>query len=159
MIARPLPVMFVIVLLSAWLGAALVVAASVAPAAFAVLPSRTLAGALVGKVLPAVFWSGIVVALVGAYVARIDSVGAMATLATVGLLVCCAVAQLVISPRIARIRESIGGPVDALSPGDPRRQAFGQLHGLSVGVLGVGVLAAAVAIVLFARYLTTRTTP
>ena len=156
MMARPLPAVVVIVLLSAWLGAAVLAAAAVAPAAFAVLPSRTLAGALVGRVLPAVFWSGIVVALVGAAVARITSVGAMATLSTIVLLVTCGIAQLVISPRIARIRDSIGGPVDALSPGDPRRQAFGQLHGLSIGVLGAGVVAATVAIVLFARFLTTR---
>ena len=49
-------------LLSAWLGAAVLFSSVVAPAAFAALPSRTLAGALVGRVLPAVFFAGIVIA-------------------------------------------------------------------------------------------------
>jgi hypothetical protein len=50
-------------LLGAWIGAALLMAAAVAPAAFAVLPTRALAGALVGRVLPPVFGGGIVVGL------------------------------------------------------------------------------------------------
>ena len=53
----------ILVLLSAWLGAAVLVATVVAPAAFAVLPTRTLAGALVGRVLPVLFIAGLVVAL------------------------------------------------------------------------------------------------
>ena len=65
-----------VVALSAWLGAAVLVAAVVAPAAFAVLPTRTLAGALVGRVLPVLFYSGAVVgvvaALLGAYGDGID---------------------------------------------------------------------------------------
>jgi hypothetical protein len=48
----------VVLLLAAWLGAGMLLAAVVAPAAFAVLPSRTLAGALVGRVLPTVFIAG-----------------------------------------------------------------------------------------------------
>ena len=54
----------VITLLAAWLGATIIVGAVVAPAAFAVLPSRTLAGALVGRVLPPLFWSGVAVGFV-----------------------------------------------------------------------------------------------
>jgi len=50
-----------VVALAAWLGAAALFAASVAPAAFAVLPSRSLAGDVVGRVLPVVFWSGMLV--------------------------------------------------------------------------------------------------
>ena len=59
-----------LVVLSLWLGAALVVGAVVAPAAFAVLPTRTLAGALVGRVLPALFWSGAAVGLLVAMLGR-----------------------------------------------------------------------------------------
>jgi len=50
-----------IALLAAWLGAACFVASVVAPAAFDVLPTRTLAGALVGRVIPVLFWSGVIV--------------------------------------------------------------------------------------------------
>jgi len=58
-----MPVAFI--LLSAWLGAGVLFATVVAPAAFAVLPSRALAGALVGRVLPVIFVSGIVAAVAG----------------------------------------------------------------------------------------------
>src|SRR5437899_2098491 len=53
-----------VILLALWLGAGIVVSAVVAPAAFAVLPTRTLAGALVGRVLPVIFLSGIAVGAV-----------------------------------------------------------------------------------------------
>ena len=46
-------------LVAAWIGAALITVAVVAPGAFAVLPSRTMAGAMVGRVLPALFIAGI----------------------------------------------------------------------------------------------------
>ena len=50
--ARSLPwALMSLSLLDAWLGAAIFVAAFVAPAAFAVLPTRALAGAIVGRIL------------------------------------------------------------------------------------------------------------
>src|SRR4029453_4191577 len=60
----------VTVLLSAWLGPPVLLAPVVAPAAFAVLPSRTLAGALVGRVLPVVFIAGLIVALASLWLDR-----------------------------------------------------------------------------------------
>lgn len=145
-----------IVLLAAWLGAALLVAAVVAPAAFAVLPSRTLAGALVGRILPVLFWSGILLGAAVAVVGRLVDAGHLASSAALALLGACAVAQLYIAPRIERIRATIGGPVDALDPSDPRRLAFGRLHGFSVLWMGVGGIAALVALVVMARLLSAR---
>jgi len=43
--------------LAVWLGAALFFSVAVAPALFAVLPSRTLAGEVVGRLLPGIFYS------------------------------------------------------------------------------------------------------
>jgi len=51
-------------LVAAWLGAAVLVAAVVAPAAFRVLPTRSLAGAVVGQVLPVIFASGFLIAII-----------------------------------------------------------------------------------------------
>ena len=42
------------------------------------------------------------------------------------------------------LRADIRGPVDALSMDDPRRVAFGLLHGYSTAGLGVAMLAAGV---------------
>lgn len=141
-----------IVLLAAWLGAALLVAAVVAPAAFAVLPTRTLAGSLVGRVLPVVFWSGMGVGAVVALIGWSEMDGRVGRTASAVLLAAsCAVAQLGIAPRIAAIRRSVVGSMDALDPSDPRRQAFGRLHGLSVAWMGLGGVAALVALVLLIR--------
>lgn len=148
-----------VALLAAWLGAALLVALAVAPAAFAVLPTRTLAGALVGRVLPVVFWSGIVVGVVVAALGWSAPQRGWRTGGAVGLALACGVAQLVVAPRIQRVREQIGGAVDALDPSDPRRQAFGRLHGMSVAWMGVGGLAAIVALSVIVRQLSARNTP
>jgi hypothetical protein len=144
-----------LVLLAAWLGAALLVAAVVAPAAFAVLPSRTLAGAVVGRVLPVLFWSGMLVGLASAALTWSLPARVWRTGAALALVAACAAAQLVIAPRIARVREAAGA-IEALDPADPRRQAFGRLHGLSVMWMGVGGLAALLALILLARLISSR---
>ena len=131
------------ILLSAWLGAAVLVTTVVAPAAFAVLPSRTLAGALVGRVLPVLFIAGLVVALAslsldsGDHGRAIRVRRAMLIVAAVS----CAAAQFAVAPRIERVRKEIAGAVEQLSPDDPRRIAFGRLHAASVAWLGVAMVA------------------
>jgi hypothetical protein len=149
------PALLAFALGSAWLGAATVVSAVVAPAAFAVLPSRTLAGALVGRVLPVLFWSGMLVAV--ATVAATWALPARTARVSAGaVLFCgCAAAQLLVGPRIERIRASVGGPMDALAATDPRRLDFGRLHGMSVGLLGLAAIAALVGLILLARSLPT----
>ena len=156
---RPImPAMASIVLLAVWLGAALIVAAVVAPAAFDVLPTRTLAGALVGRVLPVLFWSGVAIGLLVLWLGWRVPFPAWRTGAGVVLVVSCLVAQLVIAPRIERVRAQIGGPLEALDPSNPLRQAFGRLHGISVACLGVSGLAALLILVLLVRF-TTRSSP
>jgi hypothetical protein len=158
MIGRPAASVAELVLLSAWLGAAVLFSAAVAPAAFAVLPSRTLAGALVGRVLPVILLSGMVlgVAVVVLEVAagtRWKSSPGPAALAT---LVSCAVAQFAVGARIDRVRAQIPGPVDSLPIGDPLRVAFGRLHAVSVGWLGLAMVAAVGALAIAARSLQSR---
>jgi MFS family permease len=145
------------VLLAVWIGAALLFALVVAPAAFAVLPTRTLAGALVGRVLPAIFYAGVVI---GSVIVILDVIGRSGswgrTAAGAVSALACAVAQLVVGTRIDRLRAAIGGPLDALALDDPRRIAFGKLHAISVGWLGVAVVAAVVALALAVRSLPAR---
>ena len=50
-------------LLALWLGAALLFSAAVGPPLFAALPMRTLAGAVVGRILPVIFLSGMAVGI------------------------------------------------------------------------------------------------
>lgn len=136
-----------LIVASAWLGAALLFVAVVAPAAFAALPTRTLAGALVGAVLPSLFYAGVVIG-VGLTVASVAlRRGRIVTPGTVGgllIAISCAAAQLVVAPRIERARASIGGPIESVPSSDPRRVAFGRLHGASVAWLGVAAVGAAI---------------
>jgi hypothetical protein len=140
-----------LVVLSLWLGGALIVATAVAPAAFAVLPSRTLAGALVGRVLPVVFLSGIVVAVIAVLcemnVSR-HSFSLKVSVPLIALAAGCAIAQFVITPKIERIRAAVSGPIESLATSDPQRITFGKLHAFSVLWLGVAMLGAVAAIAL-----------
>ncbi|MEO8563939.1 MAG: DUF4149 domain-containing protein [bacterium] len=152
-LARALaPTLLAFALGAAWLGAAAIVVSVVAPAAFAVLPSRTLAGALVGRVLPVLFWSGMLLAVV--FIVPAWSLPARGARVGAGivLFVSCTVAQLLVAPRIARIRSAVAGPIDGLAADDPRRLDFGRLHGISVGLLAIASLAALVAVVALFTY-------
>ena len=142
-----------VVALALWLGGALLLAAVVAPAAFAALPSRALAGAVVGRVLPTVFYAGIAAgAVVLAAAATTPATPFGRWRAALGALLAgaCAVAQLVIAPRIHRLRADIGPSIEALAADDARRAAFGRLHGISVAWMGAGIAAALAALVLCA---------
>ena len=152
------PALLTFALGSAWLGAATIVAAVVAPAAFAVLPSRTLAGALVGRVLPVLFWSGMLVGVAALASAWSLPARAGRVAASVMLIASCAAAQLVVAPRIERIRAAVVGPMDALAIDDPRRIDFGRLHGVSVALLGIAALAALTGLFLVVRSLPPFTT-
>lgn len=140
----PLRLAGAIAVLAAWAGAALLVAASVAPAAFAVLPTRAMAGNVVGKVLPVIFLAGMAAGLLAAALAAGGPGGRLR--AGLALLVtgACGVAQFVIGPKLARLREQLGGNIEALPVDDLQRVAFGKLHGFSVLWMGVAVLAALV---------------
>ena len=88
-----------LVMSASWCGAAIIVVTTVAPAAFKVLPSRSLAGALVGQVLPVLFLAGL---FMGAVAFALTTRGAPFTLlrriGAAGWIAGCAFAQVVIGP-------------------------------------------------------------
>src|SRR5687767_5964694 len=132
-----------LVLLALWLGAAAFFASAVAPASFAVLPSRELAGALVGRLLPLLYWSGAAlgIALMALEAAHHQTRFRRARLAAAAVTgAACLVAQLSIAPRIASLRAGMTGPLASLPPDDPQRILFGRLHMLSVAWLAVAIV-------------------
>ncbi|MDQ6886283.1 MAG: DUF4149 domain-containing protein [Gemmatimonadota bacterium] len=137
--------MTVVVLLSGWLGAAILFAAVLAPAAFRLLPSAALAGGVIGGVLPPLFLSGFVcggaLGAVAIGLAR-DQRRSPCFAAGVLMAAACAGDQLVVGRAIERVRGSIGGPVGELAANDPRRVAFGRLHGLSIAMLALAMAGA-----------------
>jgi hypothetical protein len=60
----------------------------------------------------------------------------------------CGAAQFYVGPRIESVRREIDGPIEQLAPSDARRLSFGRLHAVSVGWLGLAMIAAATALVL-----------
>ena len=147
------------ILLAAWIGAALYFSVVVTRAAFAVLPSRTMAGALVGQTLPVLFDSGMLVGalLVGAALLSPAGAARMASLAGgVAIVALTALARFVILARIARLRLSMPVAVDSLPVADPARRAFGQLHAMSVGALGLAMLIGIIVAIVLAHSLSLR---
>ena len=138
-------------LLAFWLGAATVFSAVVAPALFDVLPTRTLAGLVVGRVLPVIFYAGIALAVLGVLIELRGEHRVGRLMADSVMLLACAGAQFLVSPRIEQLRAAIPGPLEQLDPADPRRLAFGRMHAISVGLLGVAMIAAFVVVVALAR--------
>jgi hypothetical protein len=144
-------------LLAVWIGAALLFTIVVAPAAFSVLPTRTLAGALVGRVLPVIFYAGVVIGSLIVVLELIGRTGAWGRSAAGAVsALACALAQLIVGTKIDRLRAAIGGPLDALAIDDPRRVAFGRLHAISVGWLGLAMVAAINALALAVRAMSPR---
>jgi hypothetical protein len=153
---RSEPELLQLATLAIWLGAAAFFSVAVAPALFAVLPSRSLAGEVVGRLLPGIFYSGILVALL-VVVTQFRAQSAWSwrgrESAAAVMIAACAIAQLIIAPRITRLRAEIGGPLEILPADDARRVVFGRLHGASVAWLGLAMIAAIVILVIAARAL------
>lgn len=147
-----------IVICGLWLGGGILFAAVVAPAAFAVLPNTTLAGDLVGRVLPVVLWSGMAVfAAVMVLGAWTDAASRFKPRVLAGAIggTACMIAEFVVDTMIARVQARIHGPVDALAATNPLRVAFGQLHLLSVVLFGIAMLSALAILVIAVRRLRT----
>jgi hypothetical protein len=158
-VVRPLPgwpAPLSAIILAAWIGATLYFSVVVTRAAFAVLPTRTLAGALVGRTLPILFDSGMLVGalLVGAALLSPAGASRIASLAGgVVIFAVTALARLVILARIERLRVSLPATIDSLPVTDPSRRAFGQLHAMSVGALGLALLVGIVVLIVLAHSL------
>lgn len=145
-------------LLAAWTGIAVFIAAVVTPAAFAVLPTRALAGALVGRTLPVLFVLGIVIGVLVAVLNQAMDAGRAVTGGAALLALMC-VAALMVEQRLRAMLDAVGAPMDSLPATDVRRAAFGRLHGVSVMFLGMAVVGACIAFAVIARGLPMRSTP
>jgi hypothetical protein len=146
-----------LVTLAVWLGGAVFLFAAVAPGAFEVVADPRLAGRVVGVVLSRLDLWALVAAPIwiatGWYDERTRG-NPTALWVRVSALVAvgaeAAVSYFGITPRMAALRESPGYPGSAAMPW-PHRAEFDMLHGLSVGLLILGVACALVALFLAAR--------
>ena len=154
-----------LILLACWFGAALFLGAVVAPAAFGVLRSfglsnaNEIAGSMVTRSLSVINVAGFLIALLLLLSLLLwrNSAGRVSFILECVCLVVIAigtgVGHWVIAARMRALRAAMVLPIDQIAADDPRRIAFGALHGYSVNVLGLAMIAALVAMVLIARNL------
>ncbi|MGH9871226.1 MAG: DUF4149 domain-containing protein [Pyrinomonadaceae bacterium] len=147
-------------LLAAWLGIAIYFSAVVAPSAFGVLRSFSLAnaseiaGTIVSRALSAVNKSGLVLSLfllvsapvVKKYYGRWSFILQNVLISVVAILT--AGGEWVIAARMRGLRTAMNGQIDQVPLTDPNRIAFSVLHTYSVAALSVALLAALVVILL-----------
>jgi hypothetical protein len=123
----------------------------VAPGAFAVLPTRAMAGDMVGRVLPVVFAGAIIVPAFVHWLVPSLRRSALAVAASTAAALSAAAALWLVNPRIVALRATAVLPIDQLAPGDPRRVMFGVWHVVSVALLGLAMIAVAALLVPLAR--------
>lgn len=145
-----------------WLGA-LIFFPVVAQTAFGVLPTRHLAGNVVGRSLSILHWMGLVsgvVFLICSMLYARFSVGAPHPLAVrhvlvYAMLALTLVSQFAIMPRMDTLRASIG-QIDSVPPDNPARLQFDSLHVWSTRIESGVILLGLVAAYLTANALATR---
>ena len=139
-----------LLILAVWLGAA-VFFIGVAQSAFAVLPQRELAGAVVNRNLSILNYGGIAIAslLILTSLVATANIGKfwlwVERFLLLALGAACAVGQFVIGFWLASVRNQIGKPIDEVAVDDPLRIQFNMLHEYSVWVLFAGMIAALIA--------------
>jgi MFS family permease len=145
-----------LLLLSIWLGSA-VFFIGVAQSAFAVLPQRELAGAVVNRTLSILNYGGIVIAVILILTSLVVSknfnrisVWSERFLLLV-IAAACAIGQFVIGFWLAMLRSQMGRPIDEVAADDPLRIQFNNLHNWSEWVLMAGMAAALIAFFLIAN--------
>ena len=139
-----------LLLLAIWLGAA-VFFIGVAQSAFAVLPERELAGAVVNRNLTILNFAAIVIAVVLLVTSLLGTANLnkfwlwIERLLLLVIAATGAVGQFVIGFWISSIRAQIGKPIDQVAVDDPLRIQFNTLHQWSEWTLFAGMVAALIA--------------
>lgn len=150
-------------LLAAWLGAAIYFSAVVAPSAFGVLRSFSvpnsgeIAGTIVTRALSVVNTSGFLLSLLLLITAVVlkKGFGRWSFILQLILLtivaVASAVGEWVIAARMRGLRLAMHGQIDQVPLSDPNRIAFAALHGYSVTALSIAIIAALIAFFVIAN--------
>ena len=134
-----------------WLGGLIFFAFVVAPSAFAVLPTRHLAGNVVARSINGLHWIGIISGIVflassvwlNQLAKGVPQLFAARNIVIVLMLVLTLISQFGIIPRMDTIRSSIG-EIDSVPADNPARMQFDALHVWSTrvetGVLLLGLV-------------------
>jgi uncharacterized membrane protein len=142
-----------ILCLVVWLGGIIFFSFVVAPVLFAMLPNPEVAGALARVMLVRLHFIGITCGalfFLATFIINLRNAKALRLL--VGLMVLLtALSQFGVMPQMERIRDAVGGSIQALSPKDAGRAAFDRLHKFSVVLAGATLLVGMVVVGLMSR--------
>lgn len=146
-------------LISVWIGSMIFFSFALAPSAFAVLPSREMAGKIVTSAISKVELLGLIIGplliLIQLATWRMWHVsGASKVLRLVLLCVMIAMAALSrfwVSAKMVSLRLAMGGMIDDIPATDPLRVEFNGLHQYSVAFMGAAMLAGFVVLFLTVR--------
>jgi hypothetical protein len=121
---------------------------AVAPSAFSVLPSRHLAGLIVGSTLTKLEWLGLIfgglLLVLHFFKSKGQGSSRLPYFLLLFMIAATAALRFWISPAMNALRLSMGGAIDDLSPADPLRVHFNNYHQYSVWLMGATILAAVV---------------
>ena len=133
-----------------WIGG-IIFFSMLAPVSFSVLPTRHVAGALVGSMLSKLHWIGLGAGLVFLSTSVAYSYFQTGTIRVFALphlliylmLILTLISQLTVLPKMAALRASID-EIDSVPSNNPARMQFNALHGwstrLEAGILGLGLI-------------------
>lgn len=131
-----------------WIGGIIFFSFLVAPTLFAMLPTQQLAGQVVNRLLSGLHDVGLVCGVVFLIASGYGTLkqARVARALCGAMILCTAASQLAVIPKMQRIRESVGGAIEALPASDAGRAAFDHLHRISVG-LEIAVLVGGILII------------
>lgn len=139
-----------LLLLSLWLGAAVFFIAA-AQVAFSVVTEREVAGAVVGRNLSLINYSGLGIAVILLLTSMVGTVSVnkiwlwVERFVLLVLAAACAIGQFVIGFWLSTVRAQMGRPIDEVAVDDPLRIQFNTLHEYSTWVFLIGLGAALIA--------------
>lgn len=136
-------------LLSVWLGSMIFFSFAVAPSAFAVLPTREMAGVLVTSTIKKVELLGLIIGplliLIDAaswHFKRLGNVAKSIQFILIAVMtVSAALSHFWITPGMVSLRGAMGGHIDDVAMSDPLRVRFNDLHQYSVVLMGMAMVA------------------
>jgi hypothetical protein len=148
-----------VLVIAVWLGSMIFFSFAVAPSAFAVLPTRELAGAMVTSTIGKVEVLGLVIGplliliQVASWRARHTSTlnRMLQVLLILGMIAAAALSRFWISPQMVSLRAAMGGHIDDVPLGDPLRMQFNNLHQYSVALMSTAMIAGVVLLFLALR--------
>ena len=148
-----------VLLIGGWLGSMIFFSFAVAPSAFAVLPTREMAGMVVtssiGKIEVLGMVCGTMLLLIHFSKWRVShsrvSIKTLHALLLLLMIASAALSRFWVSPAMVSLRAQMGGHIDDFPLSDPLRLQFNDLHQYSVGLMSAAMISGLVVLFLTVR--------